>query len=176
MNQNSFNSLTSTVSDIQNMMRQGHRNAEERISKNKHFVFDLLDSKGVKSVSVQFDGSGDSGSVESIDLQLTKRNYGEKNYEPSQKEKADLLNTMISGVKILECTMFSSEGWQEKISEKPATLQEGIESIAYDALKATHEGWENNDGAYGTVTFDAESRSVTMEYYERSTEYSEHEF
>lgn len=161
----------SSMNDIRKMMEQGHQNARERIEKNKHPVFDALDAKGVRHVSVRFDGSGDSGGVEEIDISYVKESFKE-----TDKSKANLLDTKISGVNVLECTMFSPEGWQEKISSNPISLQEGIGSIVYDALKATHEGWENNDGAYGHVELDCASRSISMEYYERSTEYHSHEF
>jgi hypothetical protein len=50
--------------------------------------------------------------------------------------------------------------------------------LAYSFLRQTHEGWENNDGAFGDFTFDVAERSITLEYNERYTEtnYSEHVF
>ena len=49
--------------------------------------------------------------------------------------------------------------------------------MAYRFLDQTHDGWENDDGAYGEFTFDVAERSITLEYNERyiETHYHEHE-
>jgi hypothetical protein len=58
------------------------------------------------------------------------------------------------------------------------TLQDAIETLAYDYLEETHYGWENNDGAFGTFVFDVPARNVTLEHNERFTDYNtfKHEF
>ena len=44
-----------------------------------------------------------------------------------------------------------------------------VECLAYDVLERTHGGWENNDGAYGDITFDVAERTITLDYNERYT-------
>lgn len=56
-------------------------------------------------------------------------------------------------------------------------LDEAIEAAVYRLLEHTHNGWEDNDGAYGDFTFDTASRQITLAYNERFTDsnYSEHQ-
>jgi len=55
---------------------------------------------------------------------------------------------------------------------------DAIEKLAYDFLEEVHDGWENEDGAYGEFIFDVGERAIRLEYNERvmTTSYSEHEF
>ena len=63
-------------------------------------------------------------------------------------------------------------------SEEDTRLRDAIEKLAYDFLEETHGGWENNDGAYGDITFDVATRTITLAYHERhmDSDYSEHVF
>ncbi len=57
-------------------------------------------------------------------------------------------------------------------------VRDAIEKLAYDFLEEVHDGWENEDGAYGEFVFDVAERTIRLEYNERvmTTSYSEHEF
>ena len=57
-------------------------------------------------------------------------------------------------------------------------VRDYIEQLACDFLEDTHSGWENNDGGFGTFTFDVAQRSITLDYDERYTETNNyvHEF
>jgi hypothetical protein len=156
------------MNDVREMMIKGRENAAKRIQLNKHILFDVLDAHGVDSVEVTFDGSGDSGSITDI-------SFFDDSVDVSPTPD-EIMAKIVEGAKVLVSTGFSSSGFTENFSETPITVRELIESITYDGLKAKHEGWENNDGAYGEFNFDCDSRNVTMEYYERSTEYDTHEF
>src|SRR3546814_9296187 len=46
---------------------------------------------------------------------------------------------------------------------------EAIEDLAYDLLRQTHCGWENNDGAYGEFTFDVTAGTITLDRSEEHT-------
>jgi hypothetical protein len=155
--------MASSMDEILSMMVKARGEAAKRIQSNKHILFDAFDANGVTGAEVRFDGSGDSGGIEGIDL-------------VTDKDANAILTKVVEGGKILEYTQFGPDGTKEVYNNNPATVNDLIESICYDALKAEHEGWENNDGAYGDIHFDSETRSVTMNFYERSTEYHEHEF
>jgi hypothetical protein len=161
------------LGNVYDMFRQSHQNAAKRIRHNKHILFDALDAKLITGVNVTFEGSGDSGGIESISLDhpLTS----ERNDE-AVRIRDELLETSVSGLEVLECISFSQEGMVDVLAKGPFTIKDAIESIVYDALKAEHDGWENNDGAYGDIVFDTKHRVVTMEFRERATEYFEHEF
>ena len=167
-----------SIDEITNFFQQGKENAKKRIEKNKHILFDFFDSKGILSVQASFEGSGDSGGVETVNILNTTdcSPFHKKDANVSSKDLKNILETILNGVETYEGTQFSKEGAYELISSSQVTVESLIHSICYDALKSEHEGWENNDGAYGDVQFESSNRSIFMNYYERSTELHEHEF
>lgn len=157
-----------SINDIREMMVKGRDNAAKRVQFNKHILFDVLDANGVDSVEVTFDGSDDSGSINDINFYDSSSRA-----EPTPDE---IMEKIVAGVKVLVSTGFSSSGFTKIFSETSITVRALIESICYDALRAKHEGWENNDGAYGEFAFECEDRIISMNFYERSVESHEHEF
>jgi len=155
--------LRDSYNRIVEMMAKSRDSAAKRIQSNKHILFDAFDANSVTGADARFDGSGDSGGVDEIDL-------------ATDQDANAILTKVVEGAKVLECTRFGTEGWEDVLTTDPITIKDLIESIVYDALKAEHEGWENNEGAYGDIQFDSETRKIIMNFYERSTEHHEHEF
>ena len=152
-------------------MAQGRENARKRIEKNKHILFDFLDVNGIEHAEIKFNGAGDSGGIESVEFY----DKHHKLYPGSVGD--DLLEKPLPDIKSCVGYSISSEGgWVEVFDEAITTVKGTFESICYDALKVKHEGWENDDGAYGSVTFDTEKRTVALEYHERSIQLYEYEF
>ena len=121
---------------------------------NQTALFDALAAVGVTLIVVTFDGYGDSGQIENIEVKA-----------------GDAVVAMPAGdVEIAEAI------WEP--SRSPVSIADAIERLAYDLLERTHCGWENNDGAYGDFTFDVAERTITLDYNERYTasEYSQHVF
>lgn len=110
-------------------------------------LFDALAEVGVTTVIVTFDGYGDSGQVESIDA------------SNAQGEVA-----LPAGEVAL-----SSPGDGEAVEQIATPVKEAIEELAYDLLRDTHAGWENNDGAYGEFTFDVAARTISLDHNESYT-------
>lgn len=138
--------------------RQRAQLAEAIRPANKTILFDALARIGVARVAVTFDGSGDSGQIESVEAFT-----------------ADNATVELAGARI----PISRALWDGSAAEtQEMTLAEAIEALAYDLLGETHGGWENNEGAYGEFSFDVAARTITLEYNERvmETEYHEHEF
>jgi hypothetical protein len=128
--------------------REYTRGANELLPANKTVLFDVLAAAGITFVIVTFDGYGDSGQIENIEIK-------------AGDEIAELPDKRIE---ILDPIWGSSE-----IERQTHTVGEAIERMAYAFLRQTHEGWENNDGAYGDFTFDVEERTITLDYNERYT-------
>ena len=62
----------------------------------------------------------------------------------------------------------ASAVWGQAEPERTTmTVHDAIERLVYDFLGKTHDGWENNDGAYGDFTFDVAERTITLDYNER---------
>ena len=142
------------------LAEQTERDAAETTlrTKNKEALFDGLCLVGIAHVLVTFDGSGDSGQIESIDACN------------STDQSVTLPAAQI---------VFAGIDWQSKAPiERRLTLEQAVEELIYDLLADTHGGWENNDGAYGEFCVDARARSIHLEFNERftSSELTSHDF
>ncbi|WP_028709992.1 DUF6878 family protein [Paracoccus pantotrophus] len=120
----------------------------ELFSLNKGVLFDALASAGVTHVVVTFDGYGDSGQIENVEVR-----------------SGDHAIPMPEGtIEIAQAVWGQSEPERSIVA-----IATAIESLAYDALERTHRGWENSDGAYGDITFDVAAHAITLDYNERYT-------
>jgi hypothetical protein len=109
---------------------------------------------GVTLIVVTFDGYGDSGQIENIEVKA-----------------GDAVMAMPAGdVEIAEAIWDQPEPNRSTVS-----VADAIERLAYDLLERIHCGWENNDRTYGDFTFDVAERTITFDYNERYTpsEYSQ---
>jgi hypothetical protein len=114
---------------------------------NKTALFDALAAANIQTVVIAFDGSGDSGQIENIAA------LGAEDSEVPLPEQE------------IEIQVVQFEG--PSISVVKQTLREVLESLAYDFLEQTHDGWEDGDGADGEFTFDVIARSIALDYNER---------
>lgn len=137
--------------------RELRRLAEEVLPLNKIALFDALAAAGIETVTVVFDGCGDSGQIEHIEA------------------KAGDLAVALPGDQIeIACPVWGGS----EIERRTQSVRDAIEALAYDFLGQTHGGWENNDGACGDFTFDVAERTITLDYNERhmETDNSQHVF
>lgn len=149
--------VTSEFSLYQRQARDRDRLAGEVRPANRAAVCDPLAAAGVTTVVVLFDGSGDSGQIDSIDA-----------YAGDIAAELPAVDVKI--------TSPACDG--SSIEHRTCRLREAIEALAYDCLEETHGGWEDNEGAYGEFTFDVAARTITLAYNERvlTSDYFEHQF
>jgi len=116
---------------------------------DKNAVFDLLAEIGIHTVTVAFDGYGDSGQIEGIEA---------FDAESNPARLPDNRPVRFQG--------------------EETSLREAIETMAYAYLEATHGGWANNEGAFGTFVFAVPGGTITLEHNARMTEiaFSQHSF
>lgn len=117
---------------------------------NKADLFAVLAGADIATVTVAFDGYGDSGLIESVDA------FGEDGLS------CDLPSTSLFVRRALW-------GEPEPASEE-MTVAEAIERLAYDLLSGAHPGWEINDGSYGTFVFGVATCAITLECNVRFTD------
>ena len=120
-------------------------------------MFDALAAAGIETVTVLFDGYGDSGQIERIDVEPREGTI----MLPS--DRIEIARTI----------------WESpEIERQTLTVHEAVETLVYDFLSQVHSGWEINDGAYGAFTFDVAERTIKLDYNERytSSETFSHEF
>jgi hypothetical protein len=122
---------------------------------NKAALFDALDVAGIAIVVVTFDGCGDSGQIETVEVR------GAVDELPS------------TAIEIAYVSWGSTD-----VSRHQLNMREALEALVYAFLEQTHCGWENNEGAYGEFTFHVADRTITLDYNERieTSEYSQHVF
>lgn len=120
----------------------------ELFNLNKAALFDALESTGVTGITVSFDGYGDSGQIEDVQVRAGEADI-------AMPCAAIELATAVWGQPDPEISSIS--------------IATAVESLAYDVLERTHGGWENNDGAYGDIIFDVAKRTITLDYNDRYT-------
>lgn len=131
--------------------------AADALTLNKAALFDALATAAITSVLVHFDGVGDSGQIEDIDA-------------TRDGVPAELPTVEIE---------IATPNWDGSgLDRRTCPLPEAIETLAYAFLEETHDGWENNEGAFGAFVFAVAERTITLDYNERieSSEYSGHEW
>jgi hypothetical protein len=133
----------------QQQERELARIASEVLLTNKTALFDALAAAGITTVIVNFDGCGDSGQIEMIEV----------------KAGDDVIPLPTVQIEIASAVWGSTT-----IDRQSRPLEEAIEILVYDVLNQNHAGWENNDGAYGEYTFDVAERTITLDYNERHME------
>ena len=120
---------------------------------NKPIVFDALEAANLTLVTVNFDGEGDSGQINTITA-YTKGDV------PADVPEAELV--------LHRATQIESDRTVE------VTLLNAIETLCYDYLSQCHGGWENDDGAYGTFEFDVVKRTIRLDCNVRFVDSTHH--
>jgi hypothetical protein len=126
-------------------------------ARNKEILFAALANAGIYRVTVEYDGSGDSGQIENVEAW-------------DDRTERMPLPTELRVQLVSENPDYPRD---------PQNLEAAIENLAWDYLDLdTLFGWEDNDGAFGTFVFDVPGRTVTLEHNERYTEVNttSHEF
>jgi hypothetical protein len=130
---------------------------------NKTTVKQFCKAHNVHRVAIEFDGYGDDGQVQSVSFLDAEGNELKLNKEP-----VPIFTNHIS---------YNKDGHQKKTIEIPGTADELMEEMAYSVLDAASPGWEINEGAFGTITINADA-SGKMDFNQRIQDsvYSEHHF
>ena len=127
------------------------RQAEAKNLRDK--VMAALVAAGAKSVTVSFDGYGDSGEV------------GDPEVAP--KEAESVLGESVPG------TLHEAGGWVDgKVNRttRDRTVSEAISELCY-ALLENHGGWEINEGSFGDFTIDPNADEINLTFNQRVESY-----
>ena len=116
---------------------------------NKTVLFAALAPTGITTISVEFDGEGDSGQINGISARAGD--------QPAQLPVTRIALQQVS--------------WGDtEATSSEFTLEAAVEALCYDYLEQEHGGWENNDGAYGEFHIDITERTIDLEFYSRYTD------
>jgi hypothetical protein len=113
---------------------------------NKTVLFDALAALGVTSITVDFDGEGDSGQINSV---------------------AAFINDQPFQLPTTALTIHHSSWGSEDLMPRETRLEQAIEDVCYGYLEQTNGGWENNDGAYGEFTLSVATREIELDFNQR---------
>lgn len=115
-----------------------------------------LKKVGLKSFSVEYAGSGDSGGIEAIHIfpeKLKDKFVLSKDHKQWDNEKMEHIRV-----------------------EKEVSTESLIEDFCYDLLSTHHSGWEINAGQTGEINWDSKTNQIThnvRQYYEECNEFDE---
>jgi hypothetical protein len=121
-------------------------------------VLAALREHGVEGVSVDFEGSGDSGAIENIEMHPMERDCNEAEF---------------TGV-CMEVEI-GTDGPRQRWRECRMTIEEGIKEAVYGYLEETNVNWYDNEGGYGEAYIDVAAGEVSISVNCRVIE-SENEF
>ena len=123
---------------------ENQRQACAKLSKrNKRIVLDALSAANITEVLVEFNGEGDSGQIESVSAMRGKETVA------------------LPAVKV---TLQRLSWGETKPLAAKSTLQEAIETLCYDYLQVTHDGWEIDDGTYGQFRLNVATRTIELKF------------
>lgn len=115
---------------------------EEMLLKNETIMLSFFTMLSISRVAVDFEGSGDSGSINNIYIQ-----------SPSDQ---DLKNTKVE---FYDSKKVFNNGWVEEIGTVQGTLEDLIQAQVYRYLEDTDVDWYNNDGGYGQWIWESPNRA-----------------
>lgn len=127
-------------------------------------IYDHLKALGIAHVEITYDGSSDSGCIEEVRV-LDEDN----NILKTPDDVSVTVNYETSTYDIKQ------HCYRPRMKTETLTLADAITNWAYDLLEQHFAGWENNDGAFGTIRFDVATRKGKIDHETRYTEthYSE---
>jgi len=125
--------------------------AELRVA-TKARLFEALHAAGIASVTVLFDGEGDSGQI--VDVSA---------YASHNKSLP-----LPAGPLTVETAKWDGSGAEQAT----VPVKKAIENLCYELLEDKYEGWEINEGAFGEFSFDVAGRTITLTFNERISDVS----
>ena len=123
--------------------------AEHARRANRDTLIAALAPYGVAAATIQFDGCGDEGQIDSVVL------------TNDDDQPVGMPTIAVSYVNDI-----SDSGTPVTAVQ---TLLQALENFAYDVLGDFHGGWQDNDGGFGTVTLDVAARTATLDFNSRYT-------
>jgi hypothetical protein len=123
----------------------------------------LLSAYNVVRVELYYDGSGDSGDFETIQIITIPT--------PAQ---IDLSTQQTSNTTAVTVTEKRTNGhtWAQDTAKKENSLitVNAFDEFVSDVFDLLPGGWEINDGSYGDIVVDVAEESVKIDHNERYTE------
>jgi hypothetical protein len=127
----------------------------------RHELFAWMERNNIGKIIASFDGCGDQGQIEEVAC-----------YDPGDGEINDLpdLNEVHLPTRHTEDRYEPVTGKVAPIQSEATTVSAAIDELVYHYLDVEWSGWEDNDGAFGTVTFGLSTRQIIADISFRDTD------
>jgi hypothetical protein len=127
-------------------------------------TFAKLKELGATEVVIFFDGSGDSGSIDSVEIRQ------------SDGKVVPNLDDLFVDYPVEKSQYINGE-WFNDAEIKQIPIFDALEKYTYDELERTNVDWYNNDGGFGELRIElSDDVSIELEVNQRYTEYTTYSF
>lgn len=151
------------------------QNLEEAIAHNKTQLVDIIIKHSIRTIQVEFSGSGDDGCIDNIIVR-------DNDNQPIDCPSLDCLEFNI--FQLNRGRVWNGTNWEQQdfnTLRVDNLVEQLIEPLVYELLEETEIDWVNNDGGYGSVEIEYNhnrihfSINIYQRYTESSLEHSEEE-
>ena len=137
-----------TAEGIVARKRQRTENLQQRaLLLNRQIIFDALKAAGIDQIDITFDGTSDNGQIEAIEAAA---------------------GTMPLALPQTPIALWRCESGE--LRPNPEPFEGALETFAYDLLWEHEAGWENGDGAFGTIILMVQAETITIACHQRFIE------
>lgn len=149
--------MSDDINDILKRYEEAASKKQESMRGLRGKVMEALVAAGAKSVTVSFDGYGDSGEVGGPEV--------------SPKEAESVLNEFVPGT-THEASEWSGNGGEGRLvhTTRDRTVSEAISELCYTLLE-NHGGWEINEGSFGEFAIDPNADEISLTFNQRVETY-----
>lgn len=119
------------------------------LGRNKRILLSTLRQAGITQVTVTYVGMGDSGSVDGVETEMPEGTY---------------FDAMAPVALHAQRATYNDGTWQTIEVEQPMPIEQALRDFADEIVDWLHSGWEDGDGASGSVVFDCAADNVRVEH------------
>jgi hypothetical protein len=127
-------------------------------ARNLRLALRALKRRGAVLARAEYDGFGDSGQIEAVEI------------EGGECDDARIGCWAVESERTGEG---DAERLVHRLRRTRKSLRDVVEDAMYRHLESLHGGWENNEGAFGTLVLSVESGTLSIEHNSRYVAYDE---
>ena len=138
-------------------------------------VWGRLEAANVRKVVLKYEGSGDSGGFEDLEL-MVGEDEPRVHSIPWGRDQVHGWDDLNLGTISVSRPEYNFATREHQVVTEESDLIMALVGIGEDFLASKHVGWENNDGGRGEVIFDVPATECTLEHVEYYTETNEYSY